>query len=39
MMSFLSLHVSFWGYDLNTLTYLLNLVSFKLVSLTPIEKL
>ena len=39
MMSFLSLHVSFWGYALNTLTYLFNLVSFKLVSLTPIEKL
>ena len=35
MMSFSSFPVSFWGYALDTMTYLLNLVSSKSVPLTP----
>ena len=36
-MSFSTLPTSFWGYSLETIRYLLNLISFKLVPLTPME--
>ena len=37
MMTFSSLHVSFWGYTLNNTTYFLNLMPFKSIPLTPTE--
>ena len=37
-MSFSSLPISFWGYSLDTMTYLLNLVPSKSIPLTPMEK-
>ena len=37
MMGFLSRHVSFWGYALDTTTYLLNLVFSKSIPLTLIK--
>ena len=37
MLSFSTLSISFWGYALNTVMYLLNLVPLKSVPKTPIE--
>ena len=37
MLSYSYLHISFWGYSLETATYLLNLIPSKLVSKKPIE--
>ena len=37
MLSYSSLPISFWGYALETATYLLNLIPSKSVSKTPIE--
>ena len=37
MLSYSSLPISFWGYSLETATYLLNLIPSKSVSKTPIE--
>ena len=37
MLSYSSLPISFWGYALETATYLLNLILSKLVSKTPTE--
>ena len=37
MLSYSSLPISFWGYALETATYLLNLIPSKLVSKTPTE--
>ena len=37
MMSYSTLPISIWGYALNTIMYLLNLVPLKSVSKTPVE--
>ena len=37
LLSYSSLPISFWGYALETATYLLNLIHSKLVSETPTE--
>ena len=37
MLSYSSLPISFWGYALETATYLLNLIPYKSVSKTPTE--
>ena len=37
MMSYSTLPISFWGYALNTVMYLLNLVPSKSVPKTPVE--
>ena len=37
MLSYSSLPISFWGYALETATYLLNLIPSKSVSKTPTE--
>ena len=37
MMSYSTLPISIWGYALNTIMYLLNLVHLKSVSKTPVE--
>ena len=37
MLSYSSLPISFWGYSLETATYLLNLIPSKSVSKTPTE--
>ena len=37
MMSYSTLPISFWGYALNTVMYLLNLVPSKSIPKTPVE--
>ena len=37
MMSYSTLPITFWGYALNTVMYLLNLVPSKSVPKTPVE--